>query len=196
VCKVKGCDNKPYRKGLCRPHDYRAKKYGDPLARTKRDPNEIINNGDVSYICLYKDCQVIAHAIIDTKNVPLVEGCVWYLDTDGYVKSNTEGKRKLHRLICGNPEGKVIDHWNHNKLDNTEDNLKVGTQLDNNQNIVKRVDNTSGHTGVRKREDTGKWRAYISVNKKPISLGSFATVEEAVEARKKAEQKYFGTKEK
>ena len=38
----------------------------------------------------------------------------------------------------------------------------------------------------------GKWEAYITVNKKAIHLGRFAIEEEALNARKAAELKYYG----
>ena len=47
--------------------------------------------------------------------------------------------------------------------------------------------NTSGVTGVSFNKKTKKYVAYISHNRKPKYLGSFANFEDAVEARKKAE---------
>ena len=49
-----------------------------------------------------------------------------------------------------------------------------------------RVNNTSGHTGVYKKR--GKWNAYITVNKRKYSLGSHDSYDEAVKARKNAEE--------
>lgn len=40
--------------------------------------------------------------------------------------------------------------------------------------------------------DRNKWRAYITVNKKQISLGLFNKKEDAIKARKEGELKYFG----
>ena len=50
--------------------------------------------------------------------------------------------------------------------------------------------NTSGHKGVSWDEKSNKWQAYITVNKKRIHLGRFPNKEDAVEARKLAEQQY------
>ena len=58
---------------------------------------------------------------------------------------------------------------------------------------IKRIDNTSGVTGVCFDKRINKWYAQIKVkNKKRITLGYFTNFEEAVVARKEAEQKYFG----
>lgn len=54
-----------------------------------------------------------------------------------------------------------------------------------------RKTNTSGYPGVMWRKDSEKWRAYITVDKKRINLGTYDRIEEALEARKTAEEKYW-----
>lgn len=54
-----------------------------------------------------------------------------------------------------------------------------------------RKTNTSGYPGVMWRKDSEKWRAYITVDKKRINLGAYDRIEEALEARKTAEEKYW-----
>ena len=51
-----------------------------------------------------------------------------------------------------------------------------------------RLNNKSGHTGVYKKRT--KWIAYITVGKQFYRLGSFDEYEDAVAARKKAEQEW------
>ena len=51
--------------------------------------------------------------------------------------------------------------------------------------------NTSGITGVGYRKDRGKWRAYIKIQRKTINLGYFDKKEDAIKARREAEEKYF-----
>lgn len=62
-----------------------------------------------------------------------------------------------------------------------------------NNDLLKKVctDNTSGTTGVAMTSDHKKWRAYITINKKQIHLGIFDTKQEAIDSRKKAEEKYY-----
>lgn len=54
----------------------------------------------------------------------------------------------------------------------------------------------SGTKGVQIRKDgkSIRYRAIINVNKKKIDLGTYKTLEEAVSARKAAEEKYYGKK--
>lgn len=62
------------------------------------------------------------------------------------------------------------------------------------QAFNKRMDarNTSGKTGVRFHEKSGKWEAKIGKDNKSIWLGRFDSFEDAVAAREEAEIKYFG----
>lgn len=57
-----------------------------------------------------------------------------------------------------------------------------------------RSTNTTGHTGIRIRRTvaTETYTARITFRGKEINLGTYATLERAVEARKRAEQEYFG----
>lgn len=95
----------------------------------------------------------------------------------------------LHRLFSGAKKGEVTDHINRNTLDNRRRNLRVGTIQDNLRN-QKRSNNKTGYTGVAIAYD-GKYSAQIVINYKKKHLGIFNTIKEALEARKKAERKYW-----
>lgn len=64
------------------------------------------------------------------------------------------------------------------------------TQQARNQRI--RKDNKTGVKGVKWNQRLNKYEVGIRVNKKQIYLGLFITLEEAAEARKQAELKYWG----
>ena len=51
--------------------------------------------------------------------------------------------------------------------------------------------NTSGVKGVSWNKRNGKWEAYISLKNKRKWLGCFSDKQDAVNARKEAEEKYF-----
>lgn len=61
------------------------------------------------------------------------------------------------------------------------------------QSINKRLyeNNTSGHKGVSKRKKTGKWKSYIRVKGKLITLGEYEDIQDAINARKQAEKLYW-----
>ncbi len=52
--------------------------------------------------------------------------------------------------------------------------------------------NTSGHKGVYYEKSSGKWRAHIGFRGQRIKLGTFAKLEDAVKARQRGEEEYFG----
>lgn len=64
----------------------------------------------------------------------------------------------------------------------------TGGEQANNQRM--KNTNTSGHKGVSWDKAKNRWIAKIIINYKPIHLGTFKTIEEAVEAREKAEIRY------
>lgn len=137
----------------------------------------------------------------DLEDYCKIKDYCWYEDNRGYILTNLYGNETsykdvtlLHRLImdCEHGDGLYVDHINHNKSDCRKYNLRIVTNQQNSMNASKRSDNTSGVTGVRFYEERNKWNAQIMFNYKAINLGYFDTFEEAVDARKQAEEKYFG----
>jgi hypothetical protein len=57
---------------------------------------------------------------------------------------------------------------------------------------AKQVNNTSGSKGVTFNSNAGKWQAKIGCDKKIKHLGYFATMDEAISARKIAELEMWG----
>ena len=97
---------------------------------------------------------------------------------------------ELHRWLMGEPKGKYVDHISGDTLDNRRSNLRVCSNAANIRNGKIRTNNTTGVTGVRQPRGK-KWEARIRVNYKIIILGFFDKFEDAVNARKQAEKKYF-----
>lgn len=119
---------------------------------------------------------------------------------DGYLITNSKNTEKqfnikIHRLIMNASDfNQKVDHINHNKLDNRKCNLRVCTNQQNCFNHKVHSDNTTGYSGItlcKDRKDKNVYRARIFINKKGIHLGYFDKLEDAVEARRKAEEKYF-----
>lgn len=88
----------------------------------------------------------------------------------------------LHRLLMAPPAGLIVDHANHDGLDNRRTNLRVITQA---SNLARK--RTSGACGTSYRgialDKSGKrWCARIRKDGKRLTLGSFSTPEEAAVA--------------
>lgn len=132
---------------------------------------------------------------VSLSNRALVGSEVGGLDpSSGYIQLRLHRKKHYaHRIVWemhNGPilKGKMVDHINHIRHDNRLCNLRLVSSIDNARNTSKSVKNTSGCTGVHFRKDCGKWRAFIQVNDRFVSLGSFETKEEAILARKLAKK--------
>ena len=126
----------------------------------------------------------------DLEDYDKIKNYYWYSNHDGYMCSS-ENKKEIimHRLIIDENDPEMqVDHFNRNKKDNRKENLKSVTPQHNNWNRGINQNNKSGVTGVRWNKEAQKWIAYIMRK----HLGTFNSFEDAVKARKRAEQKYFG----
>jgi hypothetical protein len=108
----------------------------------------------------------------------------------------TDKRHQAHRLAWALHHGKFskdqIDHKNGIKTDNRICNLREATNSQNGKNLPSLTKaNKSGCRGVCFDKKNNKWRSYIKVDHKALSLGRFDSFEDAVIARKQAEQKYF-----
>ena len=99
----------------------------------------------------------------------------------------------LHKYIMNNTDG-IIDHINHNTLDNRKNNLRITTNANNLRNGTIRTNNTTGVNGVYYDKSRNKYVSKIKVNYKSIYLGRYDTLEEAKKHRKDAEVKYWAVK--
>jgi hypothetical protein len=130
--------------------------------------------------------------LVDDDDFERVSHINWgFNKTLGYIIS-TSGKNQcyLHRYVLNNPSG-IVDHINRNKLDNRKSNLRICTIKENVRNCNLSKNNTSGFRGIAKHH-TGKWRAYIMVDRKQIALGLYEYMDDAIGARISAEKEYFG----
>ena len=189
-CSVCGKECKQLRKGMCNRHYRQFMKYGE-IKLTIYDSNEIVEYEDYAEVILYnKQCEEVARALIDLEDIEKVKDIKWCLGRNGYVHNKKVGF--LHRLIMDCSEDMVVDHINHNILDNRKENLRICTHSQNSMNQSVSNRNTSGVKGVSYDKSRNKWLARITFNQKHINLGRFNTLEEAIEARKQAELEYFG----
>lgn len=111
----------------------------------------------------------------------------------GYKRGHLDGIGYLaHRIIwklVNGSEPETIDHINGDKTDNRISNLRSVTQAENQHNQKRPKTNKSGTVGVSRAGPNG-WRARVQINGKEKHLGSFASLDAAVEARNGAAQEY------
>ncbi len=99
----------------------------------------------------------------------------------------------LHQEIIKAPAGMVIDHINHDGMDNRSANLRAATHSQNLYHRRKRSGAAqSKYKGIYWRKRKRKWEATIKFEKKRTFLGYFRDEIDAAKAYDRAAMKYHG----
>ena len=116
--------------------------------KKKKNKNQYYYFRDEYYIVkLTKEKWMIAQDCKRTRR--LLRLYVWCLHSKGYARTTYEGTNKRwHQLFLNYDDDMVADHINNVRYDNRSENLRIVTQKQNNRNLSKRSDNTSGKQGV------------------------------------------------
>lgn len=131
--------------------------------------------------------------VFDYDDFDLISSHCWSANAQGYVVTTIDGKLiTMHQLVMGPGNDTLIDHINHDKTDNRKCNLRPISGNENQWNSKKASNNTSGVTGVSWDSSRQRWLASLFCNGKTHHLGRFDSFDDAVAARKAAEERYFG----
>lgn len=151
-----------------------------PVTYKNKQYSFIIDKGDYEKISKHK-----WHLDIDKRyNTFRVKSSVY----QGYKKSPKN--IKLHRYLMDAKKGEVVDHINHNTLDNRKSNLRITNNYGNGQNRNVQKNNLIGYKGVKKANN--KYMARIFHNNIYIYLGVFNTPEDAAKEYNKKAKEIFG----
>ena len=149
----------------------------------RRIENDIVLENDYAKIITRNnEGNITGEFLIDCEDILKIKDYK-FCCSKGYARCN-RFNNLLHRIILDAKENEVVDHINGNTFDNRKQNLRITDNTNNCRN--------NKCLGVSYRKDRKKWRAYITVNKRQITLGMYETREEALEARKNGELEYFG----
>lgn len=137
----------------------------------------------------------------DLEDYDTINQFCWRKASDGYITAkdtSTGSQILLHRLIMNTQDipyntGIRVDHIKtEDKFDNRKCNLRIVQHYENAQNHKLNSSNTSGISGVNYSKSHHKWASRISHKGIRYNLGFFDNFEDAVVARKKAEQELYG----
>lgn len=129
--------------------------------------------------------------MVDAADFEALSAHRWCVSVNGYAVRKVPGEKGLifmHRELLGlkKGDGRLVDHANHDPLDNRRANLRLATQAQNQRNRRVRCDSSTGVKGVYKARDYNGWKAYIVHDHRKINLGSFPSLAQAAECRKLA----------
>lgn len=134
--------------------------------------------------------------LIDKSDEAIARKYTWHIDSKGYAQAHSNKTYvRLHRLLLNPPKGLVVDHINHNKLDNRRANIRVVTNQMNLFNLIEGKNNKSGKVGVYYNKQCQKWCSQITLNRKVVSSKLFASKEDAIRNRIELENQYHKIKQ-
>ena len=185
-----------FKKDLCVKHYNQITVHGNILERSNKDCNKIIVLEDYAeIICFGKDNRPNGTVKIDIEDIEKARSYKWHIvDKTSPVSTVYLGKvLPLARLLFGCiKKQENITYKNKDILDCRKCNLMVGSKSEIQHNAKTSKRNTSGYKGVSWDKYKGRWVAQIRVNYKQCYLGRFTDINDAIAARKVADDKYFG----
>lgn len=171
----------------CNKHYQSIIRYGTPYGHPRERTNTYEIDGDVLTITTSNGKEILA----DAEDYDRLSQHSWCISKTGYAVANIHGKvAKLHRFLLNlEDKNQLVDHINHNTLDNRRKNLRICTPSQNAKNAS--PVHGKGHLGIRQTR-SGKYSVRISCDRKQMHIGTYDTLEEAKQARIEAERKYHG----
>lgn len=174
--------------------------------------NEYRIEDDVVYIQLYRRKEnIYVETMVDLDDLDklLSLDVTWYpvwieqrktylVKATQYLGSPEKKKPKystftIHRFLTDAPQGTLVDHKNHNTLDNRQsENLRVVTPQQN--SINRKGANFNSTTGVRNvtiDKSSNKFIVQLQVNGRNTQFGRFDTLEEAKERAESVRKRLY-----
>jgi hypothetical protein len=157
--------------------------------------NNYTIDGDIVKIELKRKSGEPAYTFIDLADLPIVEAFPgrFFASREGRGKSvrnyvhihvrQPDGsfrKTRLHQILMSPPEGMMVDHKNHNGLDNRRSvNLRIATGTQNQHNRRLSANNKTGTNGLSFNAKSRQWEARIRYKGLSVFDRCFKDKEEA-----------------
>ncbi|HUW19242.1 MAG TPA: HNH endonuclease [Sedimentisphaerales bacterium] len=135
-------------------------------------------------------------AVVDAEDYPTLSQFTWFAEgtkKNCYAVRKENGKSiKMHRQITNAPDHLVVDHIDHNGLNNRRSNLRLATFTQNCRNQRRLSHGSSKYKGVHWNKKAKKWAAAIRCDNKTRHLGYFHDEIQAARAYDRAARNYHG----
>jgi hypothetical protein len=188
VCALEGCNNEFDRN--ISPSTFGEKRFccAEHRDLANRKVNKYILYNDYAEMVIESKTYGDIFVKIDLEDVERCKKHCWHAHYDKNIKDyyflsrcrdNHKHIISLHRYIMNAPENLVVDHINHNPLDNRKSNLRICTMLQNNHNKKRQNDDI----GVYKMKN-GKYIVRLFYKGKILNLGTYENKEYAIKIRK------------
>lgn len=137
----------------------------------KKYDNVYIDRGDHVCIEVREGPTLKGEILIDHGDVEKVYGSTWLVSVHGYASAAKWkiGRFYMHRLLLDPPKKMVVDHINHDTLDNRRANIRV----------VKPSLNLYNRKRGNVRKVGGRYYVYFKVDGKQKGFGGFDSHDEA-----------------
>lgn len=191
----------------------KCKKCTHELSKIPKEKKQYKNDfkivDDYAIIYLKKPDGTIFETLIDLEDLDKVINFpyTWNADYQKKIKNYyavatvqlgvVDGRRKstsvfLHKFVMNEKEN-IVDHIEHNTLDNRKKNLRVTNNALNSKNRKgKNSNNKSGYRNVFWNSTIEKWSVRLCKDYKTINLGDYDDVDEAACIAKEGRLKYYG----
>ena len=147
--------------------------------------------------------------LVDDEDYDLLNSMKWFIvkaPRNFYAhtwKWNTKTKqndiRSMHRIILGATDSDtLVDHKDHNGLNNQRINLRKCSKLENCRNRRANINTTSKYIGVsfkktdKRYKKLGYWYAQININGKRKGIGRYDIEEDAARAYDSFSKLHYG----
>ena len=128
---------------------------------------------------------------VDEIDYELLKDYKWYCVKEGYCMTVINKiPVKMHRLIMGDPKGKIVDHIDTNPYNNQRNNLRIVTHFENAQNRKKNKNKSeSSYKGFFFSKQMNCWISQLICYNQKYFIGYFKTEIAAAHAyNKKAKE--------
>ncbi len=134
--------------------------------------------------------------LVDQADFEALNQFKWHMNSYGYAQrgvrvSNTKKIwLKMHRVILDAKCGEIVDHADHNPLNNCRSNLRIVTPAQNNMNSRGKAGKQ--YKGVNRCKKGCRYQASIGFEGRSHYLGIYKTPEEAAAVYNAAAIRFFG----